>query len=261
MKVNMMTQLFFSFARGFFGLVLGTYIFSALIWIFSKKEKEIIPILIAASAFLGAVAAFLILVFFVAIFYPQLEGNENFIINLVFLTVQYLFPVAVIYWAVFRAFRQERITPRNFIRRIILFVAGSALVMFPMILMYPRSSFPAAESLEKRDEWARKEFAKHYEFAKKYVGRSQRIKEDIGDIRSVAPAVNSVNKVTVAPGDPGVGSFTLEVAGEKGTGLCSMVVSFRDTRDGERVDYTNARWEFNGKVENLPFSSRRIDIQ
>jgi len=147
-------------------------------------------------------------------------------------------------WIGIRKLKQHQIIGR---RSYIFIIVGFILSFLPLgvYLNSKMTNFPAKASIRVRDQWALNKFQEPYKLAKQSIQNSSAIREDIGDIVEIAPAVNASNFCDTNP--RGVNHFTLEVKGEKGIGICSVQV-FRSEEGGWHVGAYEFKWEYDAKT-------------
>ncbi|MBI4435878.1 MAG: hypothetical protein HY590_00465 [Candidatus Omnitrophica bacterium] len=235
--------------------LLGSYLGAAILRFFSKKEKEILPFVAALGAGFGLLLGFIISGIFTGLLYPFMERMRSIgILRTVTMGIPFIFSFLGARFAC----RFERKLPPTLFRRSIPAMIGMVIFATPLCFTFPpRSDFPSKAPIEVRHAWALKKFKDHYPHAVQFIQNSSVIRQDVGDRIVIAPAVNSPNYFIASPADPGSATFTLEVEGEKGKGICSMNVVIPDYSKKEEANLFNMTWAFGGKKVPLVVSRKR----
>jgi hypothetical protein len=197
--------------------------------VFSKRDKDVNPYLVTAATFAGAIAGkfvSMILNLLLSLIGINLS-NIDYVSPLVEIFIALVFAYIGAYFAAGIQYRLP-----SFRKRLVATSIGLILIILPFYgslaisgSFNSRSNFPAKGTMEERHQWALSQFPNYYMKAVEAVIASNEIKNDVGENILVAPAVNSNNYFTLAPGDPGIAVFTLDVKGDKGKGVCRISLS------------------------------------
>jgi len=123
----------------------------------------------------------------------------------------------------------------------------SAAVFVIVWLLIPQfRAFPDEGTVAEREAWARKH-VRQYASLERTVEQVPLVAENVGHVIRIAPTAH--DKHTAAQDMNGVAmNFTLEVVGEKGSGILHA----HCTVDGDTVfDWQPATWSFNGKTTEI----------
>ena len=123
---------------------------------------------------------------------------------------------------------------------------SAAILLIAWLLIPHFRAFPENGTPAEREAWARKHVRQYASLART-VERIPLVADDVGQVTRIAPTAH--DKHTAAQDMNGVGmNFTLEMAGEKGSGILRV----HCTVDGDTVfDWQPATWSFNGKTTEI----------
>lgn len=149
--------------------------------------------------------------------YMQVSAGGNVLIQLANGLLLYLLGVCLIALLLRKCYpRRGRNQLANKRRTLLKLIAPALLVLALVAVNY--RGFPAFAFAEARQRWAYTEFT-DYKYAVSVIQNCEPIKARVGNVKTVAPTWGK--NVTVRdPGSSGHrGEFTLEVVGDKGTGV------------------------------------------
>jgi len=175
--------------------------------------------------------------------YMQVSAGEDVLIQLVNGLLLYLLGVCLIVTLRQKYdSRRGRNQPDNKQRTLLGFIAPALLISALVAVNY--RGFPGAfASAKTRQQWAYAEFT-DYKYAVSDIQNCEPIKAKVGNVKTVAPTWGK-NMTVRDPGSSGHrGEFTLEVIGDKGTGVANA--SFHIGTTLYLVKFTH-----NGKTETL----------
>lgn len=174
--------------------------------------------------------------------YIQVSAMGSVLIGLVNGLLLYLLGVCLIALLRQKCYpRRGRNQPANKRRTLLKFIAPTLLILALVAVNY--RGFPAFASAEARQRWAYTEFT-DYKYAVSDIQNCEPIKARVGNVKTAAPTWGK--NVTVRdPGSSGHrGEFTLEVVGDKGTGIANA--RFHTSTRLYEVKFTDE-----GKTETL----------
>ena len=175
--------------------------------------------------------------------YMQVSAMGNVLILLANGFLLYLLGVCLIVLLLQKSYpRRGRHQPANKQRTLLKFIAPALLILALVAVNY--RGFPGAfASAEARQQWAYTEFT-DYKYAVSDIQNCEPIKARVGNVKTIAPTWGQ--NVTVRdPGSSGHrGEFTLEVIGDKGTGVANA--SFHIGTTLYAIKFT-----YEGKTETL----------
>ncbi|HEY9609929.1 hypothetical protein [Allocoleopsis sp.] len=182
---------------------LGLYINALIFWFFSKRERDIFP-----SALLErSVIVFVLSICIVAVF-----GIDIFGIDFWSLGIILLFPLAGIKVA---SHSQTNKTLKHFGKEF----SSALLINLFFLMVVCINDFPGVNApVEARQKWAYRELYAYSSIAD-YIKKDKVITRNIGQIRFVAPTKGRNLLFRIGAGNMVTSELTLEVVGEKGTGI------------------------------------------
>ncbi|MGB8697941.1 MAG: hypothetical protein WCD18_00865 [Thermosynechococcaceae cyanobacterium] len=125
-------------------------------------------------------------------------------------------------WLSFRVQKSFPVNRGKRLKNLILPGVGWIVVLFLISpILTPKHGFPGADQpLQIRHRWAEAKFGKDYQQAVALLQNCQAIQPIVGNITGIAPTKGR-NYSMSGPGET-VGSFTLEVQGDRGKGIAEI---------------------------------------
>lgn len=206
----------------------GIYIIAIIFRLSSKRERDIVP-----SALVYASIGGWVLLITSTILFSGIPSNTFWVLTLL--------PIVAI-----RLSCEFEINKYTFLTGSLKKIATVLLINLILLLVVCINDFPGVNaSIEVRQKWAYEEF-RHYPHIVHTIEKSNQITDKVGKIKLVAPTKGR-NLHTVIGGSSGPSSeFTLEVIGEKGTGL-AYVSTWGGRVDGVCFEYQRKKTEVMGR--------------
>jgi hypothetical protein len=185
----------------------GVYISATLIQLSSKRTRDIIPSALTLGSIIGSVMAYL--------------------------TILMLKPYNVVTWGILLLFplggiRSTCIFEANkHVSRALPLLKISTVILVNLIVLIAvsKTDFPGVQApIQIRQKWAYEEFS-FYRQVVKHIGFCNPIQDKVGKIKFIAPTKG--RNIHIAEGGSGDHSeLTLEIVGEKGTGIAHLSGQF-----------------------------------
>lgn len=214
---------------------LGCYIAAYIGNWMTEDETSHSPLIVSFFTCIGVYAGI-----FLSMFFDQYISTAYLI---------YIITIPVTFLAVRLALMIRRDTSKRGFRSYVYSLCLVTLLLVPIVMTVRQSDpeFPHDSTLNVRDQWAKDHLNPYYSVAVDYVSKVNRIRKDVGDNMVVAPSLHSENGSV-----SGSAKFTLEVAGEDGTGICE--IKFRYHRSGDHK-YHYLRWKFKNNTTDFVTTS------
>ena len=240
---GVLSAMFWFVLRSAAFFVIGVCVGSFIPWVFTGKKNFYRPVPVVLGAVAGAAVGY--------IFSAVLGAFVASISRVLFGAAMILSCAGLL----IGAFLGAKILGKKRVRvpvsrrdRALQGIVGLVIFSIPLIFTIPRTDFPATKSLQIRHQWALKKFPAQYPLAVEFIKSSKVVRDDIGEPISVAPAVNSRNRVFYSPGES-TADFTLEVKGPKGGGI--FRISFMTPYSRDMEFSPAATWYFEGKQTGI----------
>lgn len=181
----------------------GIYISATLFKWYSKRQVDIVPSALAIGSIAGSILGYLILT------------SPFPLLNFLKSPILFLFPIVGIRVACAFEFYKYTSVIRPLLN-ISTVVAISLILHF--VFIGSRSDFPGVNaSSQIRQKWAYEEFS-DYSYVVRSIGLCNPITDKVGKIKFIAPTKGrNIHVAEAGSGDSA--EYTLEVVGEKGTGI------------------------------------------
>ncbi len=212
---------------------MGCYLAALVPYWISREEETYIPLLLATSACLGVFVGQILSTII------EVYTRQPFL--------RLILSAIICFCAVRLSLMKTRAVARGAFQRFLRPGLLIILLFVPVLFSIPRhgEDFPHQASLSVRDQWARKNLDPYYSAAVVQVKGMQAIRQDIGNIITVAPAPRSPNGMY-----DGGNTFTLDIEGEKGSGRCKVGFLYWGGGKGE-IELQSASWFFHEKNVDL----------
>lgn len=208
----------------------GIYIIATIFRLSSKRERDIVPSVLVYTSIGGWVLLIASTILFSGI-------PSNIWVIILFL------PLPIVAIRLSCEFEINKYTSLTlFLKKIVTVL----LINLILLLVVCINDFPGVNaSIEVRQKWAYEEF-RHYPHIVHTIEKSNQITDKVGKVKLVAPTKGR-NIHTVIGGSSGPSSeFTLEVVGEKGTGL-AYVSTWGGGVNGVCFEYQRKKTEVMGR--------------
>ncbi len=190
---------------------LGVYISAATFWVFSKRERPIASSALSSLIYSSIVLVSNLLILLVtSLFFIFFIGTYVFYIYLTIILILQIGGVVIVY---------NELENTKSLRHLLKKIATVLLISLILLLIVCRNDFPGVTApIAVRQEWAYKKFP-GYSGIVDSIERTNEITDKVGQIKFVAPTKGRNLFLRVGAGDMPQSNLTLEVVGEKGTGV------------------------------------------
>ena len=197
----------------------GVYISAAIFRFFSKRERYIVPS--ALPLLIGSLIFSFLVTLLLAFFFVYSPGR-SFIVGISFIGIfVYLFtPLSIILILNILVFHAAyEFDSNKSLKYFIVKIATVLLINLTLLLVVCVNDFPGVNApVEDRQEWAYENY-KPYSQIVNSIQENHDITDKIGQIKSVAPTKGKNIILTTEKLRADNSELTLEVVGEKGTGI------------------------------------------
>lgn len=211
---------------------LGVYISAATFGLFLKRERYIASSSLVHGSLCSLVLSFLIILVS-SIFFIFSIGSRVFYIYLGIILLFQIVVVRVVY-----TFEKNK-SLKHFLKKIATILLMSLILQLVVCI----NDFPGVNApVEVRQKWAYKKFS-NYSAMVYSIQESNQIIDQVGQIKFVAPTKGRNLFVVIGGSSGPTSEFTLEVVGEKGTGIAYITTWGRWYITGVCFEYQGKKTE------------------
>lgn len=193
--------------------VFGVYVIANIFLLYSKREREIFPSVLVSSSAISWVLSPIFIFLSSGILPIIFNSQYNNHIDIILLSILLFFQLVGIYIGC--QFKNNRYISRAFIFREI---SHALLINLILLAVFSYNGFPGVNApIEMRQKWAYQRFPP-YPAMVCSIKTSGEIIGKVGNIKFIAPTKGK-NIYSTSDGSMAASEFTLEVVGEKGTGI------------------------------------------
>lgn len=181
----------------------GIYINGTIFRFFSKRERDMAP----SRLLYGSVLIFVLSLCLLAVL-----GIDRFGIDFWILGIILLFQIVGLITA-------SRFQINKSVRHFVGKISSTLLINLILLMVVCINDFPGVNApIESRQKWAYKEFTS-YSFLVDSIKGTNEITDKVGQVKFVAPTKGRNLLFRIGAGNMPISDLTLEVVGEKGTGI------------------------------------------
>lgn len=205
----------------------GIYITAALLRLFSKREKARAPSALVDGSSNGWKLIYLVIgiIFFVAIVFNLNVLAYSILLIIVLAFQLWIYPAYAL-----------KINKYTSLKHLLKRINNALLIHLILLVVICYNGFPGVNApIEMRQKWAYEKF-RHYPAMVHSIEESNEIREKVGKIKFVAPTKGRNLHVVIGGSSGPASEFTLEVLGDKGTGI-AYVCSWGESVTGLGFKY------------------------